>query len=231
MSDAAVVAGQAEPRLWRELQGPHHEVADDVAVNGENLILVARLSQPCGSGLGVLFIAAALVTGIIDNMVLFSSDYRTYLASILLSVIGFSISYAVAAIALKIELSRSSPSSDDSSPAEARRTCLTIALEVGVQNTILAITATFVVFEKSSTDVLNEALVFPLLCSLWDVANCVVLTLVILAIRRFRRNPSSEEEERKEQLPEAGDGTASNDDKDNQRQTTETHETSGEGDR
>lgn len=47
VGDAAVVKGEAKPALWRKLQCPTHDVADDVGVADEDLVTVLLLLGVC----------------------------------------------------------------------------------------------------------------------------------------------------------------------------------------
>jgi BASS family bile acid:Na+ symporter len=131
----------------------------------------AKRAEIVGSIVGALFVLGALVSGIMDNLELFGSGVATWIASALLSVIGFGLGTLVPAFVFHLP----------------RRTCLTIGLEVGIQNTILSITITFVLFANAETSVLNEALVFPLMCSLWDVANSILITFIVLLAKRLKK--------------------------------------------
>ena len=139
----------------------------------------AERAEKIGSGVGALFILGALVDGIVNNIALFDSDAATWVASAALSVIGFGCG-ALAAYVMRL------------APLE----CLTIGLEVGVQNTILSISIAFVTFAGSSNKVRNEALIFPLMCSLWDVVNSI-LFLGAVQLSRWRGGLKRGEEENK----------------------------------
>ena len=127
----------------------------------------AARAERVGSAVGALFILGALVDGVVNNLALFDSSAATWAASAALSVVGFGCG---ALLSRAVGLA----------PLE----CLTIGLEVGVQNTILSITIAFVTFADATVTERNEALVFPLMCSLWDVVNSV---LFLGAVRLFRR--------------------------------------------
>jgi BASS family bile acid:Na+ symporter len=122
----------------------------------------AKQAENISSAIGVLFIAIALVSGLLDNLALLDSDAQTWVASAALSVVGFASGFGVS-----------------EASGLSRTTSLTIGFEVGVQNTVLSIAVAYVTFADAPTRQLNEALVFPLMCSLWDVANSIILLVAV----------------------------------------------------
>lgn len=141
--------------------------------------LWARRVEKFGSGLGVLFIVGAIASGIVDNSKVFDSAWTVWVSSAALSLLGFGLAVG---LSLAAGLSKSN--------------AVTIGLEVGVQNTILSITIAIVAFKDARAGELNEALVFPLFCSLWDVVNSV-LCLVAVRLGLFGELPQRADEPEK----------------------------------
>lgn len=122
----------------------------------------ATRAEAVGSIVGALFIVAALISGLMDNLALLDSDVQTWVASASLSLIGFMAGFGIGTACGLPKL-----------------TAITIGLEVGVQNTILSILMAYITFKDSPPRVLNEALIFPLMCSLWDCVNSVLLLVLV----------------------------------------------------
>lgn len=119
-------------------------------------------AENVGSFLGALFILGALISGIFENSKLFNSSWEIWIASLLLSVIGFFSGFICGKLCQLTTL-----------------VSLTIGLEVGIQNTILSILIAYVTFKDSSPKILNDALLFPLMCSFWDIVNSVVFLFIV----------------------------------------------------
>jgi bile acid transporter len=124
--------------------------------------LWATRAEKVGSVVGALFILAALISGLLDNLALLNSDWQTWVASAALSICGFICGFTIGIVAKLPKM-----------------TAITIGLEVGVQNTILSILMAYITFKDSPPRILNEALIFPLMCSLWDVVNSLLLLLLV----------------------------------------------------
>ena len=129
----------------------------------------AKRVDTFGSITGIFFIAGALVIGVIDNLPLFTSmGASIWIASASLSIIGFTCGTLIAHL-VGIEWI----------------TCLVVGVEVGVQDTTLSISLILVTFAAASATVRSEAILFPLLCSFWDVVNSVIL-LILFKLKECR---------------------------------------------
>ena len=138
-------------------------------------VLWAKRVEKVGSVIGIMFIMVSLTIGIMDNLILFQKEitsWQTWITSAMLSILGFFTSYGIARLVFQLSYS----------------TSLTIGLEVGIQNTIIAVTITILIYNDNGiTTTLNEALIFPLMCSFWDIANSILISIVILGPKMYGR--------------------------------------------
>ncbi|GBG28783.1 Sodium/bile acid cotransporter [Hondaea fermentalgiana] len=115
-----------------------------------------------GSILGAIFIAIALVLGVLEDKALFSSAYGDlWIAASLLQPLGSLLGYASATFA---QLPR----------PERRAVCL----EVGVQNTTLAISVIVLSF-SDRTCTLNNVLPYGLIATFMYLVNSIIITLFL----------------------------------------------------
>eukprot|EP01006_Ploeotia_vitrea_P016771 TRINITY_DN47644_c0_g1_i1.p1 TRINITY_DN47644_c0_g1~~TRINITY_DN47644_c0_g1_i1.p1 ORF type:complete len:388 (-),score=174.46 TRINITY_DN47644_c0_g1_i1:49-1212(-) len=120
---------------------------------------LAKRAEQAGTVVGIIFLVGALGLGIAENTSLLKQSAATWVASATLQLIGYGLGYAASYVA--------------GLPKKQR---VTVAFEVFVQNTPLSITiVTFSFRGVISNRQMNEALIFPLLCSFWDVFNSIVL--------------------------------------------------------
>jgi len=114
-----------------------------------------------GTIMGVIFIIAALIVGVIENVDLFPDTAPLYIVCVLMQWIGTGIGYGLA------KLAKLTP-----------KECRTVSLETGIQNSALSIA--IAVFSFPPGDLLLDVLVAPLLYSLFLMINSPLLTLFFI---------------------------------------------------
>jgi len=115
--------------------------------------VVAKKVEKFASGLGLVFIGAAVILGILQNAKLFLSGYKMYIASIGMMPAGLCAGYCLATLA-KLEW----------------KDRITIALETGIQNSTLTITIIMLTFPGGTEDknkLQNDVVGFALFYSLF----------------------------------------------------------------
>ena len=125
----------------------------------------ANILEKVASVVGMLFIVAALVAGIITNQHVFTESWKLWLASAVLMPIGGIMGYTNARLARL--------------PANA---CRTICLETGLQNSTLALA--ILAFSFPDAETFSAVSVFPLLYSLFLLIDGVLITIAFRYISR-----------------------------------------------
>ena len=122
------------------------------------------------SGLGVLFILAALIFGSISETAIWKAPWQLFVSSAILLLLGAAVGYASAHFS-----------------GFPRRQARTIALETGIQNSTFTITVLTFSFggEGQDTEVFNEVLLFPLLYSFFLIVDGILLTALFHYLARF----------------------------------------------
>lgn len=139
----------------------------------------AKRVEVVGTIVGLLFLTGAVILGIMENSSLFSLSWEYWLTAFAILPLGY---LGGSLVGMCIGL-----------PAYQART---VGFEVGVQDTIVSIAIIRLSF--TGTDMV-QALVFPLLCSLWDVINSLVAWLLIwLYVRKYGSSiPVDDEQDKK----------------------------------
>jgi len=143
----------------------------------------AKKVEIVGSTLGVIFVAAALIIGVQDNRALLDPTAypNVFITSVFLQQLGCLIGYICATVA-KL-------------PHPDRRA---ICLEVGVQNTVLAISVAALSFPIDTNGCSRkEVLIGPLLCTFWYLINSIWITGFLRYLSRYD-DPEEDEEIYKE---------------------------------
>jgi len=125
----------------------------------------AKIIEKVASVIGMLFILAALVAGVVTNLHVFAESWKLWFASAVLMPIGGIMGYTNALLA------RLPPSA-----------CRTISLETGLQNSTLALA--ILAFSFPDAETFSAVSVFPLLYSLFLLIDGVLITMVFRYISR-----------------------------------------------
>ncbi|CAK8996922.1 Ileal sodium/bile acid cotransporter (Apical sodium-dependent bile acid transporter) (ASBT) (Ileal Na(+)/bile acid cotransporter) (Ileal sodium-dependent bile acid transporter) (IBAT) (ISBT) (Na(+)-dependent ileal bile acid transporter) (Sodium/taurocholate cotransporting polypeptide, partial [Durusdinium trenchii] len=139
---------------------------------------VARKVELLGSGLGALFIIAALVVGIVaDSSLLIVTDRpNMWIAATFTQPLAFLVSYWVA-VAVKL-------------PKPERRA---VSIEVGYQNTTLAVTIVVLSYSSEACNLAN-ALPYALIATFMFLVNAVIWVGILRFFARGEKHSQEDEE-------------------------------------
>lgn len=149
---------------------------------------VAKKLEKFASALGTIFIAAAIVAGIVQNPHLFTSGWKLYFSAILMLPCAAGFGYGIATLA--------------GLPNKQRRT---IFLETGIQNTTLTIAIITLAYpagkegsptKEAEDDLQKDVLAFALMYSLFLIISSCIATFVF---RKLSEGEVEEEEGEKKE--------------------------------